>query len=59
MRKIAIDQLFINQCTECKRIISHSDMKDIHIKDINYCPHCGHKLNKNGELIDYTGDKDE
>jgi DNA-directed RNA polymerase subunit RPC12/RpoP len=59
MRKIAIYNLFIYQCTQCHRVIWHNDMKDIHISNINFCPRCGHKLNKNGKLEDLTGDENE
>ena len=46
MKATSIGIFFIDQCTECDHIIWHSDMKDIHIADIKYCPYCGHKLNK-------------
>ena len=54
MYKKCVSMLFINQCKKCKNVITHSRMKEIHIKDITYCPYCGHKLNKNGQLIDLT-----
>lgn len=55
MKRKAVGMLFISQCKKCNRVIYHSEMKDgIHISNINFCPFCGHKLNKETELNDLT-----
>ncbi len=58
MKIICIKQLFVTQCKECKNVVYHSDMDDTHhISNIEYCPYCGHKLNKeNKEFVDITDD---
>ena len=59
MKVICIDQLFVTQCKKCRKIILHNDMttKMYNIASINFCPHCGHKLDKeNKEFIDVTDD---
>ena len=43
---IGINTIFVYQCAECNHVIWHSDMKETHIADIQYCPYCGHKLEK-------------
>lgn len=56
MKQICISQLYVTQCKKCKRVVYHSDMNDLHhISNMEYCPYCGHKFDKeHRDFVDIT-----